>query len=122
MRDSKGWDGKLRVGERAIITNPEALEDSDYSDPEAPPVDEIEADEGTYGLTGLLTDSANAFNALDLLEDEDPDADVYPPNYLLTTMDEFKLTDRVRISTSSTAAYDLFPRYDWSGSRSYRYV
>lgn len=34
---------------RAVITNPEALEDSDYSDPEAPPVDEIDADEGTSG-------------------------------------------------------------------------
>lgn len=31
---------------KAVITNPEALEDSDYSDPEAPPVDEIDADEG----------------------------------------------------------------------------
>lgn len=31
---------------KAVITNPEALEDSDYSDPEAPPVEEIDADEG----------------------------------------------------------------------------
>lgn len=45
MKDSNGWDGKLRVGQ-TTITNPEAAEDSDYSDPEAPPVEEIEADEG----------------------------------------------------------------------------
>jgi hypothetical protein len=56
MKNSEGWDGKMRVEPKdpkeskepkAIITNPEALEDSDYSDPDAPPVDEIEADEGT---------------------------------------------------------------------------
>ena len=45
MRDSKGWDGKLRV-DRAVITNPEAVEDPDYSDEDAPPVEQIEADEG----------------------------------------------------------------------------
>lgn len=44
-RDSKGWDGKLRVDKRAIITNPEALSDPDYSDEDAPPVQQIEADE-----------------------------------------------------------------------------
>ena len=46
MRNQEGWDGKLRVEPTAIITNPEALENSDYSDPEAPPVEEIDADEG----------------------------------------------------------------------------
>jgi hypothetical protein len=46
MKDSKGWDGKLRVEPRATITNPEALEDPDYSDSDAPPVEEINADEG----------------------------------------------------------------------------
>lgn len=53
MKDSNGWDGKLRVGPRAEITNPEALEDPEYSDPEAPPVEEIEADEGTLLYLGL---------------------------------------------------------------------
>ena len=39
-------DGKLRVpGRSATLANPEALEDSDYSDPDAPLVDEIAADE-----------------------------------------------------------------------------
>lgn len=53
MRDRNGWDGKLRVGDdansdrRAVLANPEALEDPDYSDEDAPPVEEINADEGT---------------------------------------------------------------------------
>ncbi|KAF3393878.1 hypothetical protein F1880_005014 [Penicillium rolfsii] len=46
MKNKEGWDGKLRMEPKAVITNPEALEDSDYSDPEAPPVEEIDADEG----------------------------------------------------------------------------
>jgi len=43
-----GWDGKLRVDKekKAVLANPEALEDSDYSDEDAPPVDQIDADEG----------------------------------------------------------------------------
>ncbi|EXJ90095.1 adenylate cyclase [Capronia epimyces CBS 606.96] len=44
--NSSGWDGKLRMPPRnAVLTNPEALSDPDYSDPEAPPVEQIEADE-----------------------------------------------------------------------------
>ena len=43
---SSGWDGKLRMPSRhAVLTNPDILSDPEYSDPEAPPVDEIEADE-----------------------------------------------------------------------------
>ncbi|KAJ0422282.1 NIF-domain-containing protein [Aspergillus carlsbadensis] len=53
MKDSKGWDGKLRVEPRATITNPEALEDPEYSDSDAPPVEEINADEG-----GLSTEAS----------------------------------------------------------------
>ena len=55
MKDNKGWDGKLRVGPQATITNPEAIEDPDYSDEDAPPVEEIEADEGNVfdPMTGL---------------------------------------------------------------------
>lgn len=52
MKDSNGWDGKLRVGQRAEITNPEAMEGPEYSDPEAPSAEEIEADEGMYGFLG----------------------------------------------------------------------
>ena len=46
LRDSNGWDGKLRVDRRAVISNPEALSDPDYSDEDAPPVEQIDADEG----------------------------------------------------------------------------
>ncbi|KEF53243.1 uncharacterized protein A1O9_10691 [Exophiala aquamarina CBS 119918] len=43
---SNGWDGKLRMQPRnAVLSNPEILSDPDYSDPDAPPVDQIEADE-----------------------------------------------------------------------------
>ena len=49
-RDSNGWDGKLRVERRAVITNPEALSDPEYSDEDAPPVQEIDADEGAFFL------------------------------------------------------------------------
>ena len=56
--DSKGWDGKLRVDRKAVVTNAEILSDPDYSDEDAPPVKLIDADEGrsvfaTY--TCLLT-------------------------------------------------------------------
>lgn len=56
-RDSKGWDGKLRVDKKAVLANPEALTDPEYSDEDAPPPEQIEADE-------------------DLLAEEDPDTDV----------------------------------------------
>lgn len=67
MRDSSGWDGKLRhpsreepeesSGARATITNPEAIEDPDYSDPDAPPQTEIPPDEDL--LDDLPTDSTD---------------------------------------------------------------
>lgn len=43
-----GWDGKLRLNseKQAVLANPEALENSDYEDDDAPPVDQIAADEG----------------------------------------------------------------------------
>jgi len=41
-----GWDGKLRVGKQAVLANPEALSDPEYSDEDAPPVEQIGADEG----------------------------------------------------------------------------
>ena len=46
MQSASGWDGKLRVDKQAIITNPEALSDPEYSDVDAPPVEQIAADEG----------------------------------------------------------------------------
>lgn len=49
-RDSKGWDGKLRVEKRPVMTNPEAISDPEYSDEEnVLPGETISADEGTHG-------------------------------------------------------------------------
>ena len=45
-RDRKGWDGKLRVERRAVVANPGALSDPEHSDEDAPPVEQINADEG----------------------------------------------------------------------------
>ena len=45
LTNSSGWDGKLRMTPKATITNPEALSDPDYSDPDAPTPEQIEADE-----------------------------------------------------------------------------
>ena len=56
---SSGWDGKLRVEKRAIVTNAEVLSDPEYSDEEAPPVEEIAADEGKEHL-GYLQKAAEA--------------------------------------------------------------
>ncbi len=47
LRNSKGWDGKLRVPKNALVANPEALSDPEYSDDEnVLPGEEIPADEG----------------------------------------------------------------------------
>ena len=45
-RDSKGWDGKLRVERRTVLSNPETISDPEYSDEDAPPTEKIDADEG----------------------------------------------------------------------------
>ena len=46
LTDKNGWDGKLRVGKKAEVVNAEVLSDPDYSDEDAPPVEQILADEG----------------------------------------------------------------------------
>lgn len=47
LRDSKGWDGKARVEKQAVLANPEALTDPEYSDDEnIVPGESIGADEG----------------------------------------------------------------------------
>ena len=46
LHDSKGWDGKLRVDRKVVVTNAEMLSDPEYSDEDAPPVEQISADEG----------------------------------------------------------------------------
>lgn len=48
ITNSKGWDGKLRVPKSALVTNPEAFSDPEYSDDENVMTgEEIKADEGT---------------------------------------------------------------------------
>ena len=57
-RDSNGWDGKLRIGRRAEVVNAEILSDPEYSDEDAPPVEQISADDGMFQHTSpslLLT-------------------------------------------------------------------
>ena len=54
-RDSRGWDGRARVERRAVITNPEALSDPEYSDEDAPPIQQISADEGGCTLKHALS-------------------------------------------------------------------
>ncbi|OAX83360.1 hypothetical protein ACJ72_02271 [Emergomyces africanus] len=61
MKDGKGWDGKLRVERHAVLSNPEALENPDYSDEDAPPVEQIEADED------LLSEFDNDVEDIDLV-------------------------------------------------------
>ncbi|CAG1981000.1 unnamed protein product, partial [Fusarium graminearum] len=57
LRNSKGWDGKLRVPKSLSLANPEAMTDSEYSDEEnVMKGEKIDADE-------------------DLLDDEDPETD-----------------------------------------------
>lgn len=47
MRDSKGWDGKLRAPKATLIQNPDAISDPEYSDEDnVLPGEEIKADEG----------------------------------------------------------------------------
>lgn len=45
-KSKSGWDGKLRVNKQAVLTNPEALSDPAFSDEDAPPPEQIDADEG----------------------------------------------------------------------------
>ncbi|KAM7224570.1 protein phosphatase [Rhypophila decipiens] len=55
LRNSKGWDGKLRIPKSAVLSNPEALSDPEYSDDEnVMPGDEVPADEGKPFLSHLL--------------------------------------------------------------------
>lgn len=47
LRNSKGWDGKLRIPKSALMANPEALSDPEYSDDSnVLHGEEIDADEG----------------------------------------------------------------------------
>lgn len=71
-----GWDGKLRVNKQATLVNPEALEDPDYSDEDAPPPDEIAADESEPNQSDTEHSSKSLTTKTDLLDDEDTDTEV----------------------------------------------
>lgn len=55
LRDRQGWDGKLRMDKKAMITNAEVLSDAEYSDEDAPAVEQIGADEGQRVSRCMLT-------------------------------------------------------------------
>ena len=75
LTNANGWDGKLRVDKKAVITNPEALSDPEYSDEDAPPVEEIAADEGNQ-YPRLLCSKRLTCSLADLLEDYEKYTDV----------------------------------------------
>lgn len=54
LRDKQGWDGKLRMGKKAVVTNAHDLSDPEYSDEDAPPLEQIAADEGRCLLHAQL--------------------------------------------------------------------
>ncbi|KAK0731274.1 hypothetical protein B0H67DRAFT_639686 [Lasiosphaeris hirsuta] len=57
LRNSKGWDGKLRVPKSAVLANPEALSDPEYSDEyNVVPGEEVAADEDLLDGEPLDTD------------------------------------------------------------------
>ncbi|KAL9610608.1 MAG: hypothetical protein Q9167_004710 [Letrouitia subvulpina] len=56
LKDSNGWDGKMRIEKKAIVTSDEPLSESDHSDDDPPPIDQIDADEG-YLLDELDEDT-----------------------------------------------------------------
>lgn len=53
-RDSNGWDGKLRIDRRAEVVNAQILSDPEYSDEDAPPVEQINADDGKSEPTSTI--------------------------------------------------------------------
>lgn len=46
LTDKNGWDGKLRVGKKAEVLDPESPSDPENSDEDAHPGEQIEPDEG----------------------------------------------------------------------------
>lgn len=81
ITNGKGWDGKLRVPKSALLSNPEALSDPEYSDDEnVMEGEEIAADEGkifplhTSHIHSFWPANTNYF-LIDLLDGEDPETD-----------------------------------------------
>ena len=46
LRNSKGWDGKQRMGKRAEVINGHTSPDTENENGNGPAVEQIEADEG----------------------------------------------------------------------------
>lgn len=103
LLDNQGWDGKLRVEKKASLLNPEALSDPEYSDDDAPPVEEIAADEGNESECRNLIASLTA-SLLDLLDDYDLDTEVRLPTALMPPSNE-RLSRKL---ISSTVAYHQY--------------
>ncbi|KXH27144.1 protein phosphatase 1 regulatory subunit SDS22 [Colletotrichum nymphaeae SA-01] len=71
LRNSKGWDGKLRVQRTAVLANPEVLSDPESDDENVLPGEELPADEGKSFLPVALV----LRWATNLLDGEDPETD-----------------------------------------------
>ncbi|KAK2029961.1 protein phosphatase 1 regulatory subunit SDS22 [Colletotrichum zoysiae] len=56
LRNSKGWDGKLRVQRTAVLANPEVLSDPESDDENVIPGEELPADEGKQASPQHLLD------------------------------------------------------------------
>lgn len=78
-KNSQGWDGKLRVDKKPVLSNPEAISDPEYSDEEnVLPGEQISADEGKFDVELVLElqrRSLLIFLFPDLLDDYPPDTD-----------------------------------------------
>lgn len=82
LRDSKGWDGKLRIPKSALVANPEALSDPEYSDDSnVLHGEEIRPDESKTSQ-GLASNSVREYRGadlflfmVDLLDSEDSGTD-----------------------------------------------
>ena len=103
LTDKNGWDGKLRVGKKAEVVNAEILSDPDYSDEDAPPVEQIQADEGWP--SSLLIQSFVLIRASQIFWKTMKTTQTYV--FGLSLVKE-PVPDRHRRSTSSTLALDLF--------------
>lgn len=55
LRNSKGWDGKLRVEKTAVLANPEVLSDPEASDDSnVIPGEQLPADEGRLIMEAVI--------------------------------------------------------------------
>lgn len=114
LTDKNGWDGKLRVEKKAQVVNAEILSDSDHSDPDAPPVQQIQADQGSSiraAIVQACTDySQISWKIMKLIPMyNDPSLSTAIPN-------------EDRKSISSTVASPPSPHCTWIDFSNSRYV